>query len=353
MTVFYSEASLVKLAEMQALYQLEQKDQEIKLLNQEKQIQQDRISLQRSQINMQYIILISVLIGLGLVSVLAFTSYQYNKTIRKANHEILEQKEEIQSQSEELIEANQTISQINRNLEVKVEERTSALKQAYKELDTFFYRSSHDFRRPLTTFLGLAEVAKITVKDQAALELFDKVRETASNLDKMLVKLQSISDVGAQELVYKEVLIKEIFDSVCSNFREELNRKNIQTRVEVNLKEPFISYPAMIKTIIENLVENAINFSGVQQPQLIMKAFRQNEELILEVSDNGQGIEKQYQDRIFEMYFRGNERSKGNGLGLYIVKKAVEKLHGTITLQSSRGAGCTFTVQLPFHQGTS
>ncbi|MBL7856459.1 MAG: tetratricopeptide repeat protein [Cyclobacteriaceae bacterium] len=348
----YSEGSMIKLAEMQALYQLEQKDREIKLLNQDKQIQQDRISLQRSQINMQNIIILSVIIGLGLVSVLAYNNYQYSKRIRKANHEILEQKEEIQAQSEELIEANQTISQINRNLEVKVEERTSALKQAYKELDTFFYRSSHDFRRPLTTFLGLAEVAKITVKDQNALELFDKVKETASNLDKMLVKLQSISDVGAQELVYKEVLVKEIFENVCSDFRDELKRKNIQTSIEVNLRESFVSYPAMVKIIMGNLIENGINFSGMQQPYIKMKAFRKDHELILQVSDNGQGIEQQYQDRIFEMYFRGNERSKGNGLGLYIVKKAVEKLQGTITLESTWGKGSIFTVQLPFYGGT-
>src|SRR5690606_41634466 len=104
-------------------------------------------------------------------------------------------KEELQAKSEELQYAYETIARSNRELERKVNERTSALTEAYRELDTFFYRASHDFRRPLTTFLGLAELATTTLKDARAGELCDKVRETAINLDKMLFKLQSISDL--------------------------------------------------------------------------------------------------------------------------------------------------------------
>jgi signal transduction histidine kinase len=67
----------------------------------------------------------------------------------------------------------------------------------------------------------------------------------------------------------------------------------------------------------------------------------------LEVEDNGQGIGEQYQPMIFDMYFRGNDRSKGNGLGLYIVKKAVEKLNGTVSFTSSFGQGTVFSIDLP------
>jgi signal transduction histidine kinase/uncharacterized protein HemY len=343
----YSEGNAMKLAELQALYQVEQKNQEIELLNQNKEIQNNQIQLQRSQIGQQRTIIIAGLIGLALIAVFGFKTYQYTSKIRKASHEILEQKEEIQAQSEELIEANQTIAQINKDLESKIEERTSALRQAYKELDTFFYRSSHDFRRPLTTFLGLAEVAKITVKDNNALELFAKVKETASNLDKMLVKLQSISDVGAQQLVYKEVFVKEIVENVCDGFSDELKQKNIKVSCSVELQDSFYSYPAMFKTIIENLVENAIYFSGFEHPFIKVRAFQNLDHVKLEVEDNGQGIDPQYQDRIFDMYFRGNERSKGNGLGLYIVKKAVEKLNGQITFTSVYGKGSAFLISFP------
>jgi signal transduction histidine kinase len=343
----YNDISAQKLAELQALYQMEKKDQEIAMLNQEKMNRENEIKLQRARINSQNIILASVISGLVLVSLLAIVTIRLNRRIKKANLEIIEQKEEIQSQSEELMEASETIAEINKKLEVKIEQRTLALSQAYKELDTFFYRSSHDFRRPLTTFLGLAEVAKVTVKDRAALELFDKVRETAVNLDKMLVKLQSISDVGSQQLFYKEVFIKDIFDTVCDYFRDELTRKNIKTSIEVRLQQPFISYPAMIRIIMENLIENGIHFSGVNNPFIRIKVVQTGDYITIDFQDNGQGIAKEYQEQVFDMYFRGNERSKGNGLGLYIVKKAVEKLDGSITLSSIPMVGSTFTIMLP------
>jgi signal transduction histidine kinase len=303
--------------------------------------------MQRSKINFQTIVIASGVLVLLLISFIAIKVRQYNKKIEKANRDILEKNEEIQSQSEELIEANSTIANINRELENKIENRTAALTQAYKELDTFFYRSSHDFRRPLTTFLGLAEVANVTVKDPNALELFQKVRETAVNLDKMLVKLQSISDVGSQQLVFKEVFLKDIFDNVSDVFRDELARKNIRTSVDLKLTHPFVSYPAMIRTIIENLVENAIQFCGVDACYIKLHAHEEGRYVVIELEDNGQGVGREYQDLIFDMYFRASERSKGNGLGLYIVKKAVEKLDGSISIKSEVGKGSTFTIMLP------
>lgn len=343
----YQASSRTKLAEMESVYQIEQRDQKIRLLSQEKKLAEKENSLQRSQINFQKLIIGSGIIGFLLVSLLTWNFYQSKRKIQHASREILEQKEEIQAQSEELVEANQTIAQINRDLEEKVESRTSELKQAYKELDTFFYRSSHDFRRPLTTFLGLAEVAKVTVKDTNALELFEKVKETAHNLDKMLVKLQSISDVGGQEMVYREVFLKEIVDSFRDQYRDQLEARGMELLFTSSLSVPFYSYPALVKIIVDNLLENSLHFATLENPYVRVRVMQQGDVLQLDVVDNGQGIDDEYHDRIFDMYFRANHASKGNGLGLYIVKKAVEKLHGEITFTSVKNAGSAFTVILP------
>lgn len=371
----FSEVSAVKTVEMNALYQVEKKNREIQLLNNERALQQSELKVQKSQLRFQLLIIVSVVISLFLISVVLWIVYrnakriktlnrsireqseelqtqaeelsESNKVLSSLNSEVIEKNEEIQAQSEELIEANQTIAQINKGLEGKIEERTVELRQAYKELDTFFYRASHDFRRPLTTFMGLSEVAKITIKDQNALELFSKVNDTAHYLDKMLIKLQSISDVGGQELVYKEIFLKEIFDNVCDNFREDLKRRGIRTFCEIELKGTFYSYPALLRIIIENLVENSIFFCQPEDPFVRLRAYGSGDEVIIEVTDNGEGISEELKDRVFEMYFRGNERSKGNGLGLYIVKKAVEKLDGSISLTSKLHEGSCFTVRFP------
>lgn len=336
----YTQSNSSKIAEMQALYQVDQKNQEIAL-------KESQLKLQQDEIRQKNTIITSAIIGIILITLLAYITFRYFRNIRKANREIVEQKEEIQAQSEELIEANETIGRINKSLESKVEIRTAELKQAYKELDTFFYRSSHDFRRPLTTFLGLAEVAKVTVKDSNALELFDKVKDTALNLDKMLFKLQSISDLGAQQLVYKEVFIRELLNEILDNFNEQIVKRNINVTVDFDLRGSFNSYPAMVRIILENLLENAIYFCRMEGALINLKLNLHHGELTIEVQDNGQGIGSEYHSRIFDMYYRANQNSKGNGLGLYIVKKAVEKLYGRIRFNSIEGEGATFIVILP------
>jgi len=145
-------------------------------------------------------------------------------------------------------------------------------------------------------------------------------------------------------------MLKEIFDNVCDAFNEQLVDKNIRTHSEINLTDTFFSYPAMIKIIIDNLVENAISFSTKHDPFIKLKVHQQADQVVMEVVDNGQGIEPQYHERIFEMYFRGNEQSKGNGLGLFIVKKSVEKLGGKVTLASEYMKGSTVTITLPINQ---
>ena len=166
----------------------------------------------------------------------------------------------------------------------------------------------------------------------------------------MLMKLQSISDLGSQQLVYKEIFLKELLNDTLDNFQPELNKHNIHSLVEVDLKEAFISYPAMIRIIAENLVENVIHFCKAKDQFIRLSVSKQDKGMRLTVEDNGQGIDEEYQHRIFEMYFRANQNSKGNGLGLYIVKKAVEKLGGSVSFVSKLGEGSTFIVLLPFEQ---
>jgi signal transduction histidine kinase len=343
----YHETSATKLAEMQALYQTDQKDKEIQLLSQERELQSNQIQLQDARINQQSFLIVFIVVAFILVSLLAYKSYRYNREIQTAHGEIVKQKEEIQVQSSEIQKAYDLIADSHKELEAKVEERTSALREAYKELDTFFYRASHDFRRPLTTFLGLVEVANITVKDPSAVELFHKVQETALYLDKMLFKLQSISDLGSQQLDYEEVMVPSIFNDVLESFRHQIEEKNIRIYTSCVLPQPFYSYPAMIQVIVENLIENAIAFCRYEKAFIKLRAFESEGNVVIEVEDNGDGIDQQFHGRIFEMYFRGNERSKGNGLGLYIVKKGIDKLRAKLEFKSARDKGTLFRLTFP------
>jgi signal transduction histidine kinase len=270
-----------------------------------------------------------------------------NAVLTQLNDEIAEQKEEIQAQATRLEQSNQTVIRINQQQEEVLRVRTDELTHAYKELDTFFYKASHDFRRPVTTFLGLVQLARITVKDSTVLELFDKVQQTANHLDKMLIKLQSISDVGLQRLQFTEIVVNDILHSVFRTFKDELAVAQVDFHVTAGVS-CFHSYPSLVTVILGNLIENSINFRCTKGAYIHVQIYRQDDEVVLRVQDNGQGIQPNYHDGIFDMYFRSNENSKGNGLGLYIVKKAVQKLHGRISFESIPYEGSTFYVYLPY-----
>ena len=341
-----------------AIYQLEKKNREIVLLNERNQLRGQEIEAGKKQILFQNLILLVSLLALLLLSVVIYVLYRYNrsnarvnKELNKLNRSISEQKEEIQSQAEELQEANQTILEVNKTLEGKVKERTSQLNQAFMELDTFIYRSSHDLRRPLTTFMGLAEVARISVKDNTAIELFDKVSDTARNLDRMLAKLQAVSQIASTELSQRKIFLEVELDYALDQYRQTILEQRIRIERRVKYCQPILSYASLIRIILENLIENALTFHMPRDAFVLIEVEKVGANLQITVEDNGEGIAPEFQNRIFEMYFRANERSKGNGLGLYLVKRATEKLNGKIDYIPKTSGGSIFLVTIPVVEG--
>ena len=104
-----------------------------------------------------------------------------------------------------------------------------------------------------------------------------------------------------------------------------------------------------MQTILSNLISNAIRYHDHRKEnKFIQLSCQQREESFsLHIEDNGQGIDPQYQKRVFDMFFRANENSQGSGLGLYIVKETIDKLSGSIQLQSVPREGSTFTIKFP------
>ena len=118
-------------------------------------------------------------------------------------------------------------------------------------------------------------------------------------------------------------------------------KKEIQPDLEFN------SAWTLLTAILQNLLENAIKYSSKNSPYVIVRVFSSSNHLFIEVVDNGQGILSEHQPKIFEMFFRATKNATGSGLGLYILKRSVDRLNGTVTLKSEVGVGSTFTVRLP------
>ena len=270
-----------------------------------------------------------------------------NEEIRGKNEELITKQNEIEVQSHKLSIAHKKTQNINLKLEKIISERTLKLAQTNQELDTFLYRSSHDFRRPMTTLMGLVEVAKITLSDQQALDLFKHVLDVSIDVDRMLEKLRMISEINSQEWLLEVIDFEEIVSQMTHKFKKPLEERGIDFKYNIKIENKFISYSILINHIITNLLENSFIFQRDENAEVSLYILSKNCQVIIEVTDNGLGIEEEYKDKIFDMYFRGSEKHRGNGLGLYVVKKALEKISGKVVIDSKPGIQTTFQVIIP------
>jgi signal transduction histidine kinase len=253
----------------------------------------------------------------------------------------------LRRQKKELEAANAEIKRINENLESLVFERTRLLEAANKELDTFLYRASHDMRTPVRSIMGLCNIANMIVQGESK-EYVTRISETTISMDKLLKKLSTISEIN-QPSNFSSISIQESVESVRQSLKNELENNRVDFEAHYSSDLRIETYPNLVKTIINNMIENAIFYSSLRgiTPHVRMSADQQDGQLFIEVQDNGIGMSESIRTRVFDMFFKGTEQSKGHGLGLYIVQKAVSALRGTIAVESVPGTGTTFKVVLP------
>lgn len=254
----------------------------------------------------------------------------------------------LRKQKKELIRVNAEINRINGNLEGLVTERTRMLADANKELDTFLYRASHDLRSPVCSIVGLCNIA-LHFSNGESKDLVEKVVHTTFIMDKLLKKLSIISEIN-QPTGFTLVNVRNLIESIRDEF--QLVMKDQPIRFTVNCAEDVVieSYPNLLEAILSNLIENALFYTLIKDPtnaRVEISAVDQGSHLSLSVYDNGIGVEQTISDRVYDMFFKGTEQSKGNGLGLYIVHKSVHALGGKITMESQPGRYTKFEVLLP------
>lgn len=255
----------------------------------------------------------------------------------------------LRKQKIQLEEANSEIKRMNENLEILVYVRTKLLAEAHKELDTFLYRASHDLRSPVCSIIGLCNIAASILPAGESKELIDRVVSTTENMDKLLKKLSMISEIN-QPTDYSEIRLLDVFRAIENRFKSFIRDNHVQFSVRCSPELTINSYPNLITAIFTNVIENALYYSVMMRgdgAQVEVAATAQENKVVVSVFDNGMGVEPAIQPRIFDMFYKGNVRSKGNGLGLYIVNKSVQALEGEIQLESKPGEFSRFIIHLP------
>lgn len=253
-------------------------------------------------------------------------------------------------------------------LEVKVMVRTEQLSKAYEdlhdtleknkhqteiienknaELDTFFHRISHDLRGPISSLLGLSFLAKVDIKDPIALDYIDKQHQQVERLNHIISGLINLTKLSHGDLQKEKIDFHKMIDECIMSFNSLPNFDKVAFKKQIEDNIDFYSEWTLLNAIVQNLIENAIKYSRTSSPYVNICVNSSPETVFIIVQDNGQGIPEHHQPRIFEMFFRATRNSTGTGLGLYILKRSVDRLKGSIELTSEVGVGSTFTVKLP------
>jgi signal transduction histidine kinase len=239
---------------------------------------------------------------------------------------------------------NKQLNELNRVLENKVKARTERLRKINQELDTYLYRASHDVRRPILTILGLVQIASLTTESERR-EIFSAIQKTASEMDKMLKKLQMAYELEKEK---KSNRVRISINQYVALKIEELHKEYPWMNFEIIESDQVIvkSNVNLINIIVMNILENACVFSVDHSDRVTITVRSGNGLAYIVIKDRGIGIEPEFIESIFEPYVRCSNKSTGSGLGLYLAMKAAKRIGGNITATSTVNQGSEFTVML-------
>lgn len=232
-----------------------------------------------------------------------------------------------------------------------LQSQNAELKKINKELDSFVYSVSHNLRAPLMSVLGLLDLAKHEIHSNSSTldQYFAMMESSIHKLDETVREILDYSRNARQNLTVERIDLKKMLNDNFEKMQFMPGSQTIAHEVSVDEQNPFYSDAYRLSVIMNNLISNSIKYYDVNKsnPFIKISITVGKDHALLEFRDNGIGIEDRYLARVFDMFFRGTDANKGAGLGLYIVKEAVEKLKGEIKIESEIGQGTTFMIKLP------
>lgn len=216
-----------------------------------------------------------------------------------------------------------------------------------RELDRFVYSASHDLRSPITSLKGLIEITQLEDDIDQIRTYLGLMHKSLTKQDQFIIDIIDYSKNKRKQVVMEPVSLQELFNEAISQLMHIENANRITFTQEL-LVDQIQSDGLRLKIIISNLLSNAIKYADINKQEMFIcvKTYLEEGYNKIEVSDNGIGIKEEYKDNIFEMYF-GTNKNKGSGLGLYIVKEAVENIQGNISVISESTVGSKFIVTIP------
>ena len=255
-------------------------------------------------------------------------------------------------QADELKKKELDLVALNRELEDRVSQRTDELREVVRSLDTFGRTVAHDLRAPLRAISGFAgaldEDCGGTLPPEGR-QFLSRIREGCRRMDAFIRDLLTYSQAGQSEISLVPLDLGKVIADARTRVEADLQTRKARVLVEPELPRVLGSENLLVQAVA-NLLSNAAKFvaPGVE-PSIRVAAERQNGRVRLRIQDNGIGIDPEHTQRIFEAFERlhSADAYPGTGLGLTIVRRAVERMGGRVGVESQVGRGSCFWADLP------
>lgn len=307
-----------------------------------------------SNIRMTYMITGALFIIIAIVAALVISRYisRNTRALQKEINEFVNSGFTRRSEAQISSSANE-ITQLQQNfniMEQHIVDQMSALKKTNQDLETLFYVTSNGMRQPLLKIREQTTEALKTVKDPVALMSLQRLEKSWEKVISLVDELGLITRVKHSPIQVEEIDLKGLIRSVYSEFKEMPGFDEIIFSMDIRSKKRISSSSGLLRSAFRNLLENSIKYTTKRSSFSFIKILvvDHNDDLLrIEISDNGIGIQKEFHEQIFSMFFRGTDKVQGAGIGLYVAQSAVEKLHGAIGVESDGNTGTTFTILLP------
>jgi len=236
-------------------------------------------------------------------------------------------------------------------LEALVSERTSSLRQIMAQMEEFSYSVSHDLRAPVRAMRGYAEVILQDHGwrlDGEAKELLKRIARSGARMDRLIQDLLTYSRISRLEVTLEPVSLDKLVREIVQQY-PDMRPENADIEVQGLLPDVLAHEPSLTQ-VISNLLSNAVKFVRPQgRPRVRVSVDQRDSRARLWIVDNGIGIKPEHQSRLFGMFERIHPASayEGTGIGLAIVRKAIERMNGSVGVESDGVSGSRFWVDLP------
>jgi signal transduction histidine kinase len=234
------------------------------------------------------------------------------------------------------------------NIEKLLSERNKQLQKTAAQLDRFIYSASHDLRSPITSIMGIVNLMRMELTTEEYHDYLDKIEQSIMKLDNVIRDMMTFSKNTRQLIRCEKISFEPLIHELIAGIEDLERFEEIDFVINIQAKLPFFNDPVRIKSILFQLLKNAVLYMKPQgSPFVRIDVTVFGNKVIIEIIDNGIGISQVHLEKIYDMFYRGTERSAGSGLGLYIVKETLLKINGTITVDSVEGQGSIFHIEIP------